>query len=479
MTSDGQEKTSLRKNALGWISIVFLVIATNGPLTALVGGAPLAIGLGNGAGAAGTYVVIGVLYLIFSVGFCAMSRHIRNAGAFYAYIAHGLGRPFGIGGAFLAILAYNAMLIACYAMIGFFLGYGIHAHFGIDVPWWVCALGAMTVVFYFGYKNIEFSGRVLFALMLAEVLIILLLDASIIGKSGAAALSVAPFLPEHVFAHGFGPSIVFVVGSYMGFETTAIYAEEARDPSRSIPRATYAAVTIILVLYAASVWLVTNAYGIPQAIAEATKNPGDMWFVITERYLGNSAADATNILMITSLMAALISFHNTSSRYLFSLGRERIVWARFAELHPVQQTPLFAGVAQIVIGVAIIAAAGIGGADAMLVVVPLASVPAAIGIVAVQAMTALAVIGFFVRDHRGISVWRRVVAPALSALGLFVCLYHVIRNVSLITGSTTWLSEALPWITLAVGGLGAMFACWLKNARPQLYSGLGRVLDEA
>ncbi|CAB3745504.1 hypothetical protein LMG24238_07636 [Paraburkholderia sediminicola] len=479
MPNQDRDHTSLRKDALSWISIVFLVIATNGPLTALVGGAPLAIGLGNGAGAAGTYVVIGVLYLIFSVGFCAMSRHIRNAGAFYAYIAHGLGRPCGIGGAFLAILAYNGMLIACYAMIGFFLSYGIHAHFAIDIPWWVCALGAMVIVFYFGYKNIEFSGRVLFALMLAEVLIILVLDGTIIAKNGASAVSVAPFLPATVFSHGFGPSIVFVVGSYMGFETTAIYAEEARDPSRSIPRATYAAVTIILVLYAASVWLVTNAYGIPQALEQATKNPGDMWFVITERYLGSGAADVTNVLMITSLLAALISFHNTSSRYLFSLGRERIIWSRFAKLHPVQQTPHIAGIVQIAVGIVIIAASGIAGADAMLVVVPLASVPAAIGIVAVQALTALAVIGFFSRDHHSISVWRRLIAPAISAIGLTACLYEIVKNVSLITGTTTWVSESLPWMTFAVGVVGALFAYWLKSARPQLYSGLGRILDEA
>ncbi|MBN3778663.1 hypothetical protein G3O06_14035 [Burkholderia sp. Ac-20345] len=88
-------QTSLRKDALGWLNIVFLVIATNGPLTALVGGAPLAIGMGNGAGAAGTYVVVGLLYLVFSVGFCAMSRYVKNAGAFYAYIAQGMGRPWG------------------------------------------------------------------------------------------------------------------------------------------------------------------------------------------------------------------------------------------------------------------------------------------------------------------------------------------------------------------------------------------------
>ena len=45
------------------------------------------------------WAIAGVILLFFSVGYSAMSRHITNAGAFYAYIANGLGRPVGIGGA--------------------------------------------------------------------------------------------------------------------------------------------------------------------------------------------------------------------------------------------------------------------------------------------------------------------------------------------------------------------------------------------
>ena len=479
MSAMEANQTSLRKDALGWLNIVFLVIATNGPLTALVGGAPLAIGMGNGAGAAGTYVVVGLLYLVFSVGFCAMSRYVKNAGAFYAYIAQGMGRPWGIGGAFMAILAYNAMLIACYAMIGFFISYGVQSHFGVAVPWWVCTLASMVVVFYFGYKNIAFSGRVLFALMLAEVSIILILDGGILARSGASAVALTPFMPSNVFGHGFGASFVFVISCYMGFETTAIYAEEARNPERSIPRATYAAVILIMALYAGSVWLVTNAYGIPEAVAQASKDPGNMWFIITQRYLGGTAADITNMLMITSLLAALISFHNASARYLFALGREGVLWSRFAKLHPVQQTPHVAGIAQILVGVAVIVLAAIYKADAMLVVVPLSSVPAAVGIVAVQALTALAVIGFFARNSHGVSIWRRLIAPTISGVGLVLCVYEITSNVSLLTGTNSWFSEALPWITLAVGVFGAGFAYWLKAARPELYKGMGRLLDEA
>ena len=53
---------------------------------------------------------------LFSVGYTTMSRHITNAGAFYAYIANGLGRPMGIGGGLIALLPVYAVLAAmiCY-----------------------------------------------------------------------------------------------------------------------------------------------------------------------------------------------------------------------------------------------------------------------------------------------------------------------------------------------------------------------------
>ena len=49
---------------------------------------------------------------IFSVGYVAMARHIANAGAFYAYISRGIGRPLGVGAAWVALLAYNAFQLA-------------------------------------------------------------------------------------------------------------------------------------------------------------------------------------------------------------------------------------------------------------------------------------------------------------------------------------------------------------------------------
>ena len=86
---------ALKKNAIGMWQIVFFVIAAAAPLTGMLGVIPVAIRLGNGAGVPGAFVAAGLILLVFSVGYAAMSRHVVNAGAFYAYLAQGLGRSFG------------------------------------------------------------------------------------------------------------------------------------------------------------------------------------------------------------------------------------------------------------------------------------------------------------------------------------------------------------------------------------------------
>lgn len=86
-----EQQNQLQKGSLGLWSIIFFVIAAASPLTGVVGGLPVAFMAGNDSGVPGVYVVAGVLLVVFSFCFVAMSRYVVNAGAFYSYIEQGLG----------------------------------------------------------------------------------------------------------------------------------------------------------------------------------------------------------------------------------------------------------------------------------------------------------------------------------------------------------------------------------------------------
>jgi amino acid transporter len=472
-----QGTRQLHKNAIGLSHIVFFVVAAAAPLTAVVGATPAAFGMGNGPGVPGTFVLAGGLYLLFSVGFTAMSRFVGSAGAFYTYITQGLGKPIGVAGALIALLAYNAVQIAIYALFGVFVD-GALSPFSIHLPWWAYSLLAVLAVTLCGQRNVAFSGNLLGVCMLAEIAILLLLDiAVLLNHGGPEGLSASTFAPQNVFAPGLGASLVFVVGSYIGFEATAIFSEEARDPAWTIPRATYIAVLLITGFYALSTWAIAQAYG-PSVIAEAAKaNPQTLYFVKSSELLGGWSTEVMNVLLITSLFACVLSFHNTINRYFFALGREGLVWQRLGTVHPRHGSPVFAGLVQSLIVVMVVALFAATEQDPYAVVFSWMSALAVLGILAVQVLVCLAVIAFFREDARGLSPWKRLIAPTLSAAGLTGTIGVVIANLPLLSGSDSLVVASFPYIIVLVGVVGVVFALWLKSSRPSRYGALGRVFE--
>ncbi|VWB58682.1 amino acid transporter [Burkholderia arboris] len=481
METSAATPASAPTRPLNWIAIVFFVLATNGPLTSLIGCVPYGVAYGNGIGIAGSYLCVGLIYLFFAVGFTAMSRHVSHAGALYAYVGQGLGRPAGVGAAFMAVASYFVITLACYALLGFYISYFIGTLTGVTVPWWLGTLGAAVVVHVFAINNVQFNGAVLFLLMIVEIGLIVAFNIKVAATGGGVEhFSLAPLHPANVFTAKFGTSLVFVVVAYMGFETTVIYANDVRNPSRSIPIATYVSVAVIMAIYVVSTVQMSNAFGYAEVVALAVKSPADLWFAVTERVLGKQMVVVTNALLITSMLAAIISFNNATVRYWYSLGRDGIAFEWLARLSVKKGLPIRAANMQSTIMVTMIVLFALYRVDPVMVIAPYLSIPSAIGIVCVQALTALAVIRFFAaRRERETRFVRWAVFPAISFAGFGYFLYAMIGNVSLMAGTSSVVVSMLPWTTPAIAVIGAIFAAWLRYARPTVYTRLGRFLSDS
>jgi amino acid transporter len=472
-----QPSGRLQKNSIGLLHIVFFVVAAAAPLTAVVGASPAAFAFGNGAGVPGAFVLSGILYLLFSVGFTAMSRYVGGAGAFYTYITKGLGKPAGVGGAMMAIVTYSSVQIAIYALFGVFVNGALTA-LGVTLPWWAYSFAAIAIVTLCGQRNLAFSGHILGICMVAEIAILLLLDIGIVlGGGGPEGMSLSAFSPSVVFGPGLGLALVFVVGSFIGFEATAIFAEEAEKPEKTIPRATYVAVLLITVFYAFSTWAIVQYYG-PSKVSETAQAGLDTFFFnASGAVLGQWSVQVMNVLLITSLFACVLSFHNTINRYFFSLGREGIVASVLGTVHPKHGSPYIAGLAQSAVAAVILAGFVIGNQDPYAVVFSWMAALATIGILAVQILVCAAIIVFFRKANTGLSSWKTLIAPLLSLVGLIGVLVLVSANLSLLSGSESLIVSSFPYFIVLVGLLGAAFAVRLKSSRPVLYASLGKVFE--
>ncbi|MBU3994697.1 MAG: amino acid transporter, partial [Actinobacteria bacterium] len=97
---------------LGTFSLMFMVIAAAAPLTVVGGTVPISFLLGNGLGVPAMFLVATVILLFFAVGLLAISKRLPNAGAFFSFIAHGIGRAPGLSAAYLAVLTYTTIQAA-------------------------------------------------------------------------------------------------------------------------------------------------------------------------------------------------------------------------------------------------------------------------------------------------------------------------------------------------------------------------------
>jgi amino acid transporter len=472
MNREGNAMAGLRPNALGVASIVFFVVAAAAPLTAIVGAAPLAFSIGNGAGAPVAYVIAGVVYLFFAVGFTAMSRYVGSAGAFYVFVARGLGTAWGAAAGGMTLLTYVTIQLAVYAFFGIVLA-GIAESIGIALPWWVFTALSIVVVDLFATRNIELSGKVLGICMICEVAVLTVLNVVILLQGGGPeGISLTSFSPEVAFSAGLGVSLLFAVASFIGFEATVIFAEEARDPRRTIPRATYVAVVLITVFYAFSAWCMVIAYG-PSHIREiATGDLSNLFINTAGARVGEWLKVAMNAFLVTSLFACVLSFQNTISRYLFAWGRDRILPQRLGQVDGRHQSPRLACRLQTAIALATIVLSGLFGLDPYSILYSWLAAASALGILIVQILVCLAIVWFFRIEPHGTSPWQRLIAPILAAGGLGTCLLIALSNLSLLTGDETWRVWLIPGAFVLAGMFGWIRAQHMKSVSPESYSRL-------
>jgi amino acid transporter len=444
---------------LGTVGVVFMVVAAAAPLTVIGGNMPLAMGLGNGAGAPVGFLIAALVLLLFSIGFVTMTPYVPEAGAFFSYVTVGLGKRAGMGIAVVALIAYTAIQVGIYGYIGWAIDDTVRFYDGPQIPWPVYSFVILAIVALLGYRHIELSAKVLGVALVLEIGIVLILDLVILADPGPAGLTLASFEPS-VFTQGtLGIAVLFALTGFIGFEATAVFRDEARDPERTIPRATYAAVLIIGGFYALTCWAFVVAIGPDQVAAVAQRTldgEANMLLDTTDDTLGRVGRDIVNLLLLSSLFACVLSFHNVIARYQFVLAGKGLLPNRLGDVHPTHHSPAFSSVVQTVTAALIVLILAVFQVDPLVGVFGSMAGVATVGMVILMLTTSVAVLAYFVRhrESAGGRLWQTRIAPALACVGLLASLWLVLSNFTLVTGGSVALSTMLavvPFVGLLVG----------------------------
>ncbi|QGU05985.1 Putrescine importer PuuP [Corynebacterium occultum] len=458
------ERTSLKRGQLGTTALVFMIIAASAPLTVLAGGAPTNFAVSGLLGLPLSYLVLGVILILFSVGYAAMSSRIHNAGAFYAYISQGLGPRQGIAAALLALVSYNMLQAGLYGLFGFSLSAAIFTWTAVQLPWWLVGAIGWLLVALLGVSNVDFSAKILGVLVTLEFLVVLIVMGYALFNA-PEGLSTVTLRPNDFMAPGVGVLLAFSIAAFMGFESGAIYSEETKDPKRTVARATYIAVAVIAVFYGISTWALAMGIGPSSIIGEAQQYGPDLVFVWLSQY-SPLLADVAHLLFVTSIFAALLAFHNAAARYFFALGRSRVLPGSLGRLGR-NGAPVAGSLAQSVVGagtVVVFALAGInselGELFPVITLFTWFSTAAAFGLVFLMALTSIAVLAWFRKDHHGFGVFTRIIAPSVAAVAMIIVAILILINFDIMIGedSPRMMVFIMPGIILGTGVLGALWS---------------------
>jgi amino acid transporter len=469
------DANQLRKNSLGVGSVTFMVVSAAAPLTAAGGGVPPSMLLGNGAGIAGSFAIVTAILLIFAVGYVAMARHVRNAGAFYAFTATGLGGRMGGAAAMIAILAYNTMQIGLLGLFGA-VASGTFGEFGLVLPWHVWSYIAIALVAVLGYRQVDLSAKVLIVLVLAEFAIVVALDAAILLAGGDSGLNIQPFAWSQITSGTPSIGILFCFAAFIGFEATTIYSEEAKNPSVTVPRATYFSVILIGAFYILTSWLMVMGVGIDNLMPtlQGLPDPAMFLFELSGRYLGGTLTTIMGVLFTTSIFAAVIAFHNAVARYKFVAGREGLLPDSVGVTHAVHQSPHIGSLIQTVLAVIVLTVFVVLGLDPVLNLFVWLTQLGTLAVLGLMALTSFSVVVYFARDRKGENVIATGLLPIVAGVVMTILFVIIFRDFGALTGASGLLGWGLPSLTILCGLIGFVLASGLASRDPARFRALGQ-----
>lgn len=462
--------------SLSTFRLAVFVIAAVAPLACVIGVLPVALVFGSGTALPLAFVISTVVTALFAVGYSAFSREVVVGGAFYTYIARGLGPVAGLGAAGVAVVSYTMFVPGGFSYLGYMMQTTFSDLLGFNLHWVIYSLTAWVIIGFFGLRQIDFSARVVLIVIMIEFMLLLLFDAILVGQLGSAAFPAQSLEVSGLTSGAPGVAILLAFTCYFGIESAALFSEEAKSPQKSVARATYIAIFTIGIFYFVTSWITVGAIGPDNIRGIPEADVGLIYFNLSNQYVNSAFTTIIQVALVTSMFATVLSMHNVAARYLFVLGRQGCLPRVLGRAHPVHGSPSAASATVSVVALIVFTSAAYLGLHPMLGLGLIVLGFAAVGVMFMQALTSLAVVSYF-RKHPERHLWQHVIAPILAFLGLLVALYFAVKNFEYLSGSQNPVVNRFPIGILIAMAAGIGFALWLRRYRPARFAAIQ--LDDA
>jgi amino acid transporter len=495
--SGDKSVNKLQSKAVGLVGVLFLAVTGAAPMSAMLGNVPFAAGYGIGGYTPAAFLLATIVLTIFSIGYAAMASRVSSVGGFYSFISQGLGREVGMSAGITSLASYSLFEASLTGLFAFFGNKWLSDHFGINVPWLALALLMIALIAVLAYRDVKLSAKILGVALIAEVVILVIFVLGVLfAKTGVNfnpenlnVFNVYTPLAEQKVGDIAIPAGAAAVGifmafwSWVGFEMAPNYAEESRDPKRIIPRSLILSVIGLGIFYVIVSWCAVSAYSTEGDMAAKAFSDGVNFFLTPiQQFVGGWAYELMFLLILTSSFACGMAFHNTASRYMYSLAREGVLPKSIAETHNDHKSPHKASFVQSILAAIWVVLYGLGygfddpSAQSWLGVYTLFAVLGTGLLLVLQAVVSLAVFNWF-RKNGGGNVITTVIAPLFSFVVQLWLVYTLIANLATL-GGTNGFAQSIPYVGLAIIIVGLIWGFVLKSSNPVAFKNIGHMVND-
>lgn len=202
----------------------------------------------------------------------------------------------------------------------------------------------------------------------------------------------------------------------------------------------------------------------------ALPDPTAYLFEVAGHYAGGTVATIIGLLFVTSIFAAVSAFHNYIARYTYVMGREGLLASSTGVTHGQHQSPHVGSIVQTVCAVVVLGLFAVMGLDPIL---NLFTWIGTLGIIAMMALTSLAVMVFFNRDARSENAFATKIAPLVAGVIMLGLFGYIFFNYGGLTGTSGALGYILPGLVLLAAVVGYGLPVGLKSSNPTKFVRMG------
>ena len=334
---DGPAAAQLQRNSIGLAGVTGQSLSAMG-LSGVIGTSVPVVAITAGAGGWLTWAIAAVVIMLVALSIAVLARRFATTGGLYGLTAKALGPLGGLVTGWLMVVLCGAAIAASVLSFGVYFCQFLTL-FGVTYgrpTLLVTSVGALAICWYLSRIGARPAAWVMFVTEVVATAAMLVVFVAVLVDHRGSVVDPEQLHLHHVSLSVVLTAVVLGVGGFGGFESAAVYGQEARRPTRIIPIAMVGSVAVAGIVWMFSSY--TLFLGFQDSTRSLARSPAPMGTLAQVAGIG-SYRYVVDIALAFTIGAALIAAFSWVARMMLTMSREGVAPASWRRIRPRYRTP--------------------------------------------------------------------------------------------------------------------------------------------